>query len=55
MASITETLVSEFVMRHCLRSVRASARLKGEKNLPLKKLNCLNEVSFEFLGKFFLE
>jgi hypothetical protein len=42
-------------MRHHLTPVEASAELNGNSFLPLKKLNCLNVVSFEFLGKNELE
>jgi len=41
-------------MRHRLMLIETSAELLERRYSPLRKLNCLNAVSFEFLGESFL-
>ncbi len=41
-------------MRYRLTPIETSTELTKRRNSPLKKLNCLNAVSFEFLGEYLL-
>ena len=41
-------------MRHLVTLIETSTELLERRYFPLRKLNCLNAVSFEFLGESLL-